>query len=131
VNLAVTTLISDFGFDFALRAREGRWIRFGPVFGPVLLMQTHQHACGHALQRVAARVASMGQEMHFFAAELYLLENEPCAGWQRLLRTHRPLLFGWPMAARWDTAGVPRAQRPPRQGASADRDLVGVGCDGD
>ena len=33
--------------------------------------------------------------MHHFAAELYLLENEPGAGRQQLLRTHRPP-FGWP-----------------------------------
>src|SRR5438105_11989488 len=33
--------------------------------------------------------------MDHLAIELYLLENEPGAGWQQLLRTHRPP-FGWP-----------------------------------
>ena len=33
--------------------------------------------------------------MHHLTAELYVLENEPGAGRQQLLRTHRPP-FGWP-----------------------------------
>lgn len=43
-----------------------------------------------------ARGDAADDEMHDFAAELYLLENEPGAWWQQQhLRTHRPL-SGWP-----------------------------------
>jgi len=35
------------------------------------------------------------EQMHHLTAELYVLENEPGAGRQQLLRTHRPP-FGWP-----------------------------------
>ena len=37
----------------------------------------------------------MNEQVHRAATELYLLDNEPGAGWQQLLRTHRPPL-GWP-----------------------------------
>ena len=53
VDLRVTTLIPT--LDSTLRDGNGgwRWLRFGPVFGRALLMETRQHAHGHALQRVS------------------------------------------------------------------------------
>jgi len=37
----------------------------------------------------------VGEQVHHLATELYVLEDEPGAGRQQLLRTHRPP-FGWP-----------------------------------
>jgi hypothetical protein len=53
VDLCVTTLIPT--LDSTLRDRNGgqRWLRFKPVFVRALLMETCQHAHGHALQRIS------------------------------------------------------------------------------
>ena|SRR5579871_5020014 len=48
--------------------------------------------------------------MYDFATELYLLENEPRAGRQLLLQTHRPP-FGWPSESP-GRVGSPEARRP-------------------
>ena len=44
-----------------------------------------------------------------YSSQLYVLENEPGAGWQQLLRTHRPP-FGWPSESP-GRVGLPDASR--------------------
>src|SRR5690242_1931394 len=55
--------------------------------------------------------------MHLLTAELYLLENEPGASRQQLLRTHRPP-FGWPSEL-LGRVGLPEAG-PAMQGPCQD-----------
>ena len=51
----------------------------------------------------------MNEQVHHASTELYLLDNEPGAGRQQLLRTHRPPL-GW-LSESLGRLGLPEASR--------------------